>query len=388
MILIKNGKIITMEGKDYERGNILIKDGKIIDVKEEIPVPEGAEVIDANGMIVMPGIIDAHCHLGLIEDSIGFEGADVNETVEPITPELRAIDGINPFDINFKEAYEAGVTTVMTGPGSANVIGGQFAVIKTYGKRIDDMILKSPAAIKVAFGENPKRVYNSKGKSPKTRMATAALLRETLTKAKTYLEKKERAQGSLDKIPDTDLKLEALIPVLKKQIPLKAHVHRADDVFTAIRIAKEFDVNITLDHVTEGHLIVEELKEENIPLIVGPSFGSRSKIELKEKSFKTVGALSNAGIKLAIMTDHPVIPLKHITMCAAYAVKYGMKKEEALKAITINAAEIIGVSDRVGSIKANKDADIVIFNGDPLDLMTEVKCVLIDGRIVYKSEKK
>lgn len=382
MILIRNGKILTMAGRIYERASILIDGGKIIDVQEKIDEPVGAEIIEAEGMVVMPGIIDAHCHLGMLEDSIGFEGADANESSSPVTPELRAIDGINPMDINFKEAYEAGITTVMTGPGSANVIGGQFAVIKTYGKRIDNMILKAPAAIKVAFGENPKRVYSGKGQAPKTRMATAALLRDTLIKAKDYMNKKKIGESSPDKIPDTNLKLEALIPVLNKEIPLKAHVHRADDIFTALRIAKEFDVNITLDHVTEGHLIVDELKQENVPLIVGPSFGHRSKVELKEKSFKTPGILSNAGIKIAIMTDHPVIPLQHLTMAAAYAVKDGMKEEEALKAITINAAEIIGVADRVGSIEVGKDADIVLFDGNPLNIQTKINFVLIDGSVV------
>lgn len=384
MLLIKNGRILTMAGKTYEKGCILIDDGKIIDVQEKIEAPLGAEVVDAEGLTVMPGIIDAHCHLGMWEDSIGFEGSDGNETTNPITPHLRAIDGINPMDINFKEAYEAGVTTVMTGPGSANVIGGQFAVIKTYGKRIDDMILKTPAAIKVAFGENPKRVYMKKGKTPETRMATAALLRETLIKTKDYMKKKKIGETNPDKIPDVDIRLEALIPVLNKEIPLKAHAHRADDIFTALRIAKEFDVNITLDHVTEGHLIVDELKKENVPLIVGPSFGGRSKVELKEKTFKTPGILSNAGIKIAIMTDHPVIPLQHITMCAAYAVKDGMEEEEALKAITINAAEIIGVSDRVGSIEVGKDGDIVIFDGNPLEIKTKSLYVLINGNIVKK----
>ncbi len=382
MILIKNGKILTMAAKNYENGCILIDNGKIIDIQEKIDTPLGATVIDAQGLLVMPGIIDAHCHLGMWEDSIGFEGADGNEMTSPITPHLRAIDAINPMDRTFKDAYEAGVTTVMTGPGSANVIGGQFAVIKTYGKRIDDMILKAPAAIKVAFGENPKRVYNHKGQTPQTRMATAALLRETLIKAKDYVEKKKRGEINQDKIPDIDIRLEALIPVLNKEIPLKAHAHRADDIFTALRIAREFDVNITLDHVTEGHLIVEELKKENVPLIIGPTFGTRGKVELKEKDFKTPGILSRAGIKIAIMTDHPVIPIQHLPMCAAYAVKYGMDEEEALKAITINAAEIIGVSDRVGSIEVGKDGDIVIFDGNPLDIKANSLYVLINGNIV------
>lgn len=384
MILIKKGKILTMAGKTYEKGSILIDNGKIIDINENIDIPVEAEVIEAEGLVVIPGIIDAHCHLGMWEDSIGFEGADGNEATNPVTPQLRAIDGINPLDVTFKDAYEAGVTTVMTGPGSANVIGGQFAVIKTYGKRIDDMILKAPAAVKVAFGENPKRVYGQKGQVPLTRMGTAALLRETLFKAKDYIEKKKRGQEDPDKIPDVDLKLEALIPVLNKEIPLKAHAHRADDIFTALRIAKEFDVNITLDHVTEGHLIVDELKKENVPLIVGPTFGPRTKVETKEKTFKTPGILSNAGLKVAIVTDHPVIPLQHLVTCAAYAVKDGMKEEDALKAITINAAEIIGVSDRVGSIEVGKDADIAVFDGNPLEIKTKVQYVLINGRVVKK----
>lgn len=384
MILIKNGKILTMTEKVYEKGCILIDNGKIIDIQEKIEAPAETEVIDADGLVVMPGIIDAHCHLGMWEDSVGFEGADGNEATNPITPELRAIDAINPMDVNFKEAREAGVTTVMTGPGSANVIGGQFAIIKTYGKRIDNMIVKAPAAVKVAFGENPKRFYHGKGQAPSTRMATAGLLRETLMKAKEYMKKKKLGETNPEKMPDIDIKLEALIPVLNREIPLKAHAHRADDMFTALRIAKEFDVKITLDHVTEGNLIVDELKKENVPLIVGPSFGERSKIELKELSFKTPGILSNAGLKIAIMTDHPVIPLQHITMCAAYAVKAGMKEEDALKAITINAAEFIGVSDRVGSLEVGKDADIAIFDGNPLDIKTDTLYVLVDGNIVKK----
>ncbi|KPU46303.1 imidazolonepropionase [Oxobacter pfennigii] len=386
MILIKNGIINTMSGKKYEKGCVLIEGTKIVEVGENISAPKGAKVIDAKGMFVMPGIIDAHCHIGLWEDAMGFEGADGNEMTNPITPHMRAIDGINPMDRCFQEAYEAGVTAAMTGPGSANVIGGQFAVVKTYGKRVDDMVIKAPAAMKIAFGENPKRVYHSKNQMPETRMGTAALLRETLLKAVEYKTKKENAKGDAEKMPAVDIKLEALLPVLNREIPLKAHAHRADDMFTALRIAKEFNLKITLDHVTEGHLIVDELKNENVSLIVGPSFGERSKIELKELSFKTPGVLSNAGMKIAIMTDHPVIPLKHLPMCAAYAVKDGMKEEEALKAITINAAQILGVDDRIGSLEKGKDADIAIFDGNPLEIKTKACYVLINGNIVYESK--
>ena len=341
------------------------------------------QYIDAGGRMITPGFIDSHCHLGLYEDSIGFEGSDGNEMVDPITPQLRGIDAINPMDITFKEGYQGGVTTAVTGPGSGNVIGGTFVALKTYGHRVDDMIIKEPIAMKVAFGENPKRVYNEQKKSPMTRMATASLLRETLFKAKTYMEKMENADPS--KRPDYDMKMEALIPVLKKEIPLKAHAHRADDIFTALRIAKEFDVDITLDHCTDGHLIAEDLAKEGKPAIVGPTFGERSKYELKNKTFDTPRVLYEAGIKIAINTDSPVIPLEHLSLCAGLAHKAGLPMIEALKAITINAAEIVGIDDRVGSIEVGKDADIVIFDGNPIkDVDSKTYMTIIDGKIVYR----
>lgn len=386
MLLIKNGRIYTMAGEVIENGSILIKEGKIIEVGKDIIAPLDAEVIDVEGRMVTPGFIDAHCHLGLWEEGIGFEGSDGNEAVDPVTPHLRAIDGINPMDISFQEAYEGGVTTAVTGPGSANVIGGSFVAVKTYGNRIDNMIIKYPVAMKVAFGENPKRVYNGQKKSPTTRMATAAILRDTLYKAKTYLEKKERAEDP-SKMPDYDIKMEALIPVLKKEIPLKAHAHRADDIFTALRIAKEFDVDITLDHCTEGHLIADELAKEGKPAIVGPTFGNRSKFELKNKSFDTPKILVEAGIKVAITTDSPVIPLQHLPLCAGLAHNAGLDEIEALKAITINPAEIVGLSHRIGSIEAGKDADIVVFDGNPIkDLDCKTYLTIIDGKIVYKRQ--
>lgn len=384
MIIIKNGKVLTMAGQSYDCACIAIDQDKIVSIKAWIePNPED-EVIDALGMIVMPGLIDAHCHLGMWEDGIGFEGADGNEATQAITPQLRAIDGINPLDKSFREAYEAGVTTVMTGPGSVNVIGGQFAVIKTFGKRIDRMILKNPAAIKISFGENPKKGHGERGRMPVTRMGIASLLRETLMKGMDYQAKKQAAIQDGNKHFDKDLGMEALMPLLKGEIPLKAHAHRADDMFTALRIAKEFGLKITLDHVTEGHLIVDELVSENVPLIVGPSFGGRGKFEIKEKTFDTPGVLSNAGLKVAIATDHPVIPLYNLINCAAFAVRSGMTEEDALKAITITPAEIIGVSDRVGSIEVGKDADIVIFDGPVFDIMTKTQFVLINGKIVYR----
>lgn len=385
MLFIKNGLVYTMAGDIIEGGSILVKDGKIIEIGKDIVAPLDAEVIDAEGRMITPGFIDAHCHLGMWEDGMGFEGDDGNEWVDPVTPQLRSIDGINPMDITFEEAYAGGVTTAVTGPGSANVIGGEFVALKTYGKRIDDMIIKFPVAMKVAFGENPKRVYESQKKSPITRMATAAILRETLFKAKAYLEKKERAKEDPSKMPEFDMRMEEMVKVLKKEIPLKAHAHRADDIFTALRIAKEFDVDITLDHCTEGHLIADYLAKEGKPAIVGPSLTDRSKVELRNLTFKTPGILQKAGVKIAIMTDAPVIPLQYLPLCAGLAARSGLDEMEALKAITINPAEIIGISDRVGSLEVGKDADIAIFDGNPIkDIDCKTFATIINGKVVYR----
>lgn len=383
MKLIKNGTILTMAGDNIELGQILVSAGKIIAVGRDLEVPENCEIIDAKGGFVMPGIIDAHCHIGMWEDGIGFEGADGNEITDPATPHLRAIDAINPMDTSFVEAYENGITCVCTGPGSANVIGGQFATIKTKGKRIDNMIVQQTASMKVAFGENPKRCYEAKKQSPSTRMATASILREYLLKTKNYLENKESKEKN-----SFDMKLESLIPVVKGELNVKAHAHRADDIFTAIRIAKEFGLKMTLEHCTEGHLIADELAKEGFSAIVGPSLGTRSKYELREKSFETPAVLHKAGVKIAIMTDHPVIPVHYLPLCASLAVKSGLDENTALKAITINPAEILGISDRVGSLEANKDADIVIFDKHPLDVQAKTTCVLIDGEVVYQSLNK
>jgi imidazolonepropionase-like amidohydrolase len=377
MLLIKNGTILTMVSEPIEMGQVLVNDGKIISVGKDISSPENCEIFDADGGFVMPGIIDAHCHIGMWEDGLGFEGDDGNEITDPTTPQLRAIDAINPMDRSFVEAYENGVTCVCTGPGSANVIGGQFATIKTKGTRIDNMIVQQTAAMKVAFGENPKRCYNAKKQAPSTRMATASILREYLLKTKNYMENKEKNSSF-------DMKLESLVPVVKGELNVKAHAHRADDIFTAIRISKEFGLKMTIEHCTEGHLIADELAKEGFSAIVGPSLGSRSKVELKEKTFETAAVLHNAGVKIAIMTDHPVIPVHHLPMCAALAVRAGLDEETALKAITINPAEILGISDRVGSLQVNKDADIVVFDKHPFDIQAKTTCVLIDGEVVFK----
>ncbi len=380
MILIKNGTVYDAVNREPYKADILVKDGKIAEIAENLSAD--CEVFDATGLNIYPGFVEAHCHIGLDGSGIGFEGDDCNEMTDILTPQLRAIDGIYPMDPTFREALEAGVTTVCTGPGSANVLGGQFAVIKTVGRRVDDMIVDPYAAMKCAFGENPKRCYRDKNNY--SRMSTASKLRETLMKAKEYDAKKLAAGDDASKRPAFDMKMEALLPVLHGEVPLKAHAHRADDIFTAIRIAKEFDVKLTLEHVTEGHLIVEELAEEGLPLAVGPSLTHATKFELRNKTFTTPGILAKAGCHVSIITDSPVIPQSYLPLCAALAVKSGMDEFDALRAITINAAEHIGVAPRVGSIETGKDADLVLMNGTWNAVASEVKAVFVDGEQVVK----
>ncbi len=392
MLLIKNARLLTMAGNNYENGYIAADGEKIIALGEDgaelkkLEAAEDTEVIDAGGGFVLPGFVDAHCHVGMWEDSVGFEGDDGNEMTDPVTPHLRAIDAVYHADRSFVEARENGVTTVVTGPGSSNVIGGQFAALKTYGRSVEDMLIREPVAMKVAFGENPKTTYHEKRQSPTTRMATAAILRESLMKAREYkhmLDDYERDSEEHDK-PEYDIKLEALLKVLKGDIPLKAHAHRADDILTALRIAKEFGVRITIEHCTEGHLITDILLEENVSVITGPFLTDRSKIELRNQSSRAPGIISKAGIKTAIMTDHPCTPVQYLPLCAAVAVKEGMDEYEALKAITINAAEITGIGDRVGSLEIGKDADIIIMDGPPLELKTRVLYTIINGQVVKR----
>lgn len=389
MICLKNLKIVSVAGSQTECGDILINDGKIQEIGENIVVPLDCKIVDLKGLSAYPGFIDAHTHLGLWEDGIGFEGEDGNEATDPITPELNAMDGINPMDRTFEEARAGGITSVATGPGSANVIAGQFIAIKTNGDRIDDMILKNPVGMKVAFGENPKSCYGKDEKTPQTRMAIASLLRSTLKKAKFYHEDMlayEEDQEENER-PEYDMAYEALRPVFEKKIPLKAHAHRADDIFTAIRIAKEFDLDLTLDHCTEGHMIANHLVKENYPLIVGPNLSDRSKFELKNLEFKNPGVLSEAGLKVALMTDHPVIPVQYLPLCASLAIKAGMDEQKALEAITIVPAEIMGLEDRIGSLEVGKDADIVVWDGNPFQIQSSVMMTIIDGEIVFTDSK-
>ena len=381
MLLIRNAHILPIVGEELENGSLLIDRGKIAAIGTEIPAPGDAEVIDAGGRLTTPGCIDAHCHIGLDNEAMGWEGADFNEIVDPITPQMRAIDSINPMDEAFADAVRGGVTAACTGPGSANVVGGTFAVIKLQGKRVDKMILKNPAAMKCAFGENPKGCYGKNGsKAPMTRMGTAALLRELLFKAKRYYD--DKLTG---KEPAFDMKLEAMLPVMSGEIPLKCHCHRADDILTAVRIVKEFGLKATLDHCTDGGLIAEELAEENFPVFIGPSLGHKSKIELANKSFTTPGVLNRAGLCVSIITDAPVIPLRYLPMCAGLAVNSGLDREEAWKAITINPAVSLGVADRVGSLEIGKDADVVIWTADPLaSIGGEAFMTVIDGRVAFR----
>lgn len=386
---IVGGKIMTMAEDIWEKGYLCIEDGKI---KELGPIEEGApfpfyedkesQIIDARGCLVMPGLIEAHCHMGITEEKKGMEGDDCNETVDPITPQLRSLDAVNPMDAAFDDAVRAGITSAMIGPGSANVVGGTFSFFKTHGRRIDDLIVLAPAAMKIAFGENPKVNYSGQGKSPSTRMAIAAMLREELFKAQRYYEKKQAGMNR----EDEDFCYECWIPVFEGKIPLKAHVHRADDILTAIRIAKEFGLSMTLDHCSEGHLIAAEIKESGFPAVLGPDLASRNKIEVQNMAFKTAGILNKAGVKTAITTDHPVSLIQSLPICAGLAVKSGMDEMEALRSITIYPAQICRVDHRVGSLEPGKDADIVIFSDSPLKIASRAMCTMIDGEIVYADE--
>lgn len=386
MLLLKNGNVMTMAGPAFV-GDVAIENGKIVAVGQSLSYSD-AEVRDVTGMTVMPGIVDPHCHIGMWEDAMGFEGADGNECTNPITPELRAIDAINPYDRCFEEAAAGGVTTCVTGPGSANVIGGQFVAIKTHGDSVEDMVLRFPVAVKAAFGENPKRVYDGKNQTPSTRMATAALMRKALVEAQEYNEKLEKGKADPEKMPERNLGKEILARVIRRELPMKIHAHRADDILTAIRICREFKLRYTLDHCTEGYLITDKLKEalseDCEGIIVGPLLTDRSKIELKNLSFKAPKVLEQAGIEYAMMTDHPVTPEQYLPICTAVAVREGASEEGALKAITINAAKITGIADRVGSIEVGKDADIAVFSGHPFDFRSRCVLTLVNGKVAHE----
>ncbi len=392
-MVITNVKIITMSGRDYENGFIRTDGEFIAEVGDMADYSYAIDnIIDGGGMTAYPGFIDAHCHLGMWDDGLTFEGEDGNEDTDPSTPHLRAIDSINAMDRCFTDAISAGVTAVCTGVGSANPIGGSFAVIRTWGsKRVDKLIVKSPAAIKFALGENPKNTYNDRDESPVTRMATAAVIREQLLKAKRYLSDKQeylRLKGTDDEVsePDFDIKCEALLPLFNEENKLKAHFHchRADDIFTAIRISEEFGLDYVLVHCTDGGVIANELSEDNPAVIVGPLFGDRGKPELANHDITTPKILDDNGIKFAICTDHPETPIQYLPLTAALAVRGGLPRDKALRGITISAAETLGIADKIGSIEKGKLADFSLFNGDPLDLTVTPEMVFVGGKLAHK----
>ncbi|MBQ4248941.1 MAG: amidohydrolase [Clostridia bacterium] len=387
-MLLTHLKIYTMEGEAVKDGFIHIgKDKKIAAVgpMDALTAKDG-DTRDMSGLCACPGFVDSHCHLGMWEDSLGFEGDDGNEDTDPATPQLRAIDAINPLDRGFAEALSGGVTTVVTGPGSANPIGGQLAAIKTRGRVIDNMILAAPVAIKFALGENPKGAYNAKSQTPTTRMATAAIIRENLFKAQRYLADKERAalDSELDE-PEFDMKCESLIPLLKRDVQAHFHAHRADDIFTALRIAREFSLDAVIVHATDAQVIAEELSQMGARVMLGPAMTGRSKPELKNLSFEAALAMKKCGVQFSIITDHPETPIDYLRLCAMMYVKAGLPREDALKAITITPARICAIDDRVGSITAGKDADIVITDGEPMDFDARIKYVFSDGAVVYEA---
>lgn len=379
MIALTNGRILTMEKTDYESGTLIIKGGAIAALGTGIPIPPEAQVIDLEGKWILPGFVDAHTHLGIYEEIYKHEGDDVNEMSEPVTPQLRAIDAINLHDLGFQDALRGGVTTAMIAPGSANVVGGTVCIMKTAGENFSQRTLSACAGMKVAFGENPKDTYAPEKKMPYTRMGIAALLREALVDGDNYRKDKDK---------ERHLGKEEMLKVLKKKIPLRAHAHRADDILTALRIADEFNLRIIIEHGTEGHLVAEELASREVPVCMGPLLISRAKVELKEKSFANPGILQRAGVKVALITDHPETPVDYAVLNAILAVKEGMDRKEALKAMTINPAEILGIGKQTGSLAVGKDADVVIWSGDPLDLMNRVEMVFIDGKKVYDHESR
>lgn len=377
MYILKNARIYVGTGEVLENASILVKDGKFaqVNVVDEIE----CDVIDLQGKTITPGLIDVHTHLGVFEDGVGQDGHDFNEMSSPVTPHVRALDGINPNDLAFLDARKGGVTTVQIMPGSANVIGGEMVTVKTYGKIVDKMAIKKVSGLKAATGENPRRVYGSKGKMPVTRMGVAALLRKKLVDGENYL--KKLAEGKAER----DLELEGIAKILKREIPLRIHAHRSEDIQTALRIKREFNIDITIEHCTEGHLIADYIAEHGVRVSVGPTMSSRSKLELSNMGWHTLPILEKAGVPVSITTDHPVVPIEHLMTSAIYAAKDGYFSEQsALKAITLHAAKHLGLDDRIGSIEEGKDADFVIWDGDPFDLRTEVIATYIDGKVVYE----
>ncbi len=385
-VAITGGRVVPITGEPVEGGTVLIADGRITAVGAGLAVPAGATVIDATGSWVLPGFIEAHGHVGVSEEAQGWAGEDTNEATEPVTAQVRAIDAINPADLGFRDAITGGVLAVNVNPGSGNPIGGQTAALKCWGRTVDEMVLRAPSGMKSALGENPKRVYGNREKMPSTRLGTAAVIRSALVDAANYLARMQAQERKpeADRTPvDRDLKLEALGRVLRREIPWRQHCHRADDIATAIRIADEFGYDLVIDHGTEAHLLADLIAARGTPVIIGPLFTSRSKVELRNRSLANPGRLAEAGVTIAITTDHPVVPIHFLVHQATLAVKEGLDPATALAALTINPARIAGIDERLGSIEPGKDADLVIWSGDPLDVRSRVRRVLIEGTEIY-----
>lgn len=382
-VAIVNGRVVPGDGPIVESGTVLVQDGVITEVGADITVPDGVEVVDAAGGWVVPGLVEAHGHVGIDEESQGWAGDDTNEMTDPNGARMRALDAINPADEGFRDALSGGVTSVVVKPGSGNPIGGQTVAIKTWGRIVDEMVMKAPASVKSALGENPKRIYGDKKQLPSTRQGVAAVIRDAFTKAQDYRAQRDHAAAE-NKPFDRDPTSEVLVRVLDGELPWSQHCHRADDIATAIRLADEFGYRLIVNHATEGFLIADVLAERSIPCIVGPMFTTRSKVELRERTIANPGRLAAAGVRVAITTDHPVVPIHFLVHQATFAVKEGMTREDALGAITINPASIMGLDDRIGSLAPGKDGDVVIWDGDPLDVMSRAQRVFVRGVSAYE----
>jgi imidazolonepropionase-like amidohydrolase len=383
---IVGGRVVPVEGEPVEGGTVLLRDGKIAAVEGPgFTAPSGTEIVDATGKWVLPGFIDAHAHAGVAEEAEGWAGQDTNERTDPNAAHVRALDAINPADQGFRDAIMGGVLAVNVNPGSANPIGGQTVAIKCWGRTVDEMVLREPAGLKSALGENPKRVYGERNETPSTRLGTAAVIRGAFVAAQNYQAKLAASEDSPERtVVDRDLKLEALSRVLRREIPWRQHCHRADDIATAMRMAREFGYELVIDHGTEAYLLADQIAAAQIPVIIGPLFTSRSKVELRNRSLANPGRLAAAGVTIAITTDHPVVPIHFLIHQATLAVKEGLDPVTALRAVTINPARIIGCADRIGSLEAGKDADLVIWSGDPLDVMSRAERAFLNGREIYR----
>lgn len=380
---IVDATIYPVSSVPIENGILLISGGKILQVGENVTIPQGATVIDAKGKMILPGFVDAHTHVGIWSEWYGQAESDGNEGSNPVTASVRAIDAVWPDHFAFKDARSGGVTCVQVTPGSGNVIGGETVVVKTFGTVVDDMVVRNPAGMKGALGENPKGSYGSQGKAPKTRMAIASILRNALFKAKDYLRKLEAGLEDPSKMPDTDLDMLSLVKVLKKEIPLRVHAHRADDIVTAVRIAEEFDIDYSIEHCTDGIEVADFLGKRKAKVNIGPTIWHRAKIETLNISPQTPGALSRAGCHVSIISDHPFHPIQHLVTAAAVAWANGMSEEDALKAITLNPAITLGVDNRVGSLDPGKDADFSIWTGHPFKIRSKIETVFIEGEKVF-----